>query len=255
MNICMDPTYAAGFKSRCQMVRKVTEKWAEDNLYCVACESNRIACHPPNTEAVDFTCRECSASYQLKAMQTWNERRIPDAGYNAMMQALQGDTVPNLLIMQYEGAWLVRNLLLIPSFFFSPAAIQKRKPLGSNARRAGWIGCNILLSEISDEGKIRVISNGTPVSPQVVRERYESIRPLASVHARSRGWTLDVLRMVRGLGRQRFCLQDVYAFEGTLSAIYPGNRNVRAKIRQQLQVLRDLMFIRFEGHGQYELLQ
>jgi len=251
----MNPSYAAKFKSRSQMARSVTEKWAADNLYCVACESDRVACHPPNTEAVDFTCKECSAAYQLKAMRVWNERRIPDAGYNAMMRALEGDAVPNLLVMQYDTAWLVHKLLVIPSFFFSPAAVQKRKPLGQNARRAGWVGCNILLSEIAAEGKIFVISDGTPISPQIVRERYASIRPLASVHARNRGWTLDVLRMVRQLGRKRFSLQDVYGFEEALSTIYPSNKNVKPKIRQQLQILRDLNFICFAGRGEYELLR
>jgi type II restriction enzyme len=36
-----------------------------------------------------------------------------------------------------------------------------------------------------------------------------------------------------------FTLEAVYAQEAALSALYPGNHNVRAKIRQQLQVLRD----------------
>lgn len=255
MNICMDSTYAAGFKSRSQMARKVTEKWAEENLYCMSCESDRVECRPPNSEAVDFTCKKCSAAYQLKAMKVWNERRIPDAGYNAMMRALESDTVPNLLVMQYDATWSVRRLLLVPSFFFSPAAVQKRKPLGPHARRAGWVGCNILLSEISAEGKIPIISDGRPILPRIVRERYAAIRPIASIHARNRGWTLDVLRMTQQLGRKHFCLQDVYAFEKTLSAIYPDNKNIKPKIRQQLQVLRDLGFIRFSGRGTYELLR
>jgi type II restriction enzyme len=61
--------------------------------------------------------------------------------------------------------------------------------------------------------------------------------------------------MVRQLGRKRFSLQDVYGFEDALSTIYPSNKNVRPKIRQQLQVLRDLNFIRFAGRGEYELLR
>ncbi len=35
---------------------------------------------------------------------------------------------------------------------------------------------------------------------------------------------------------------------------YPNNKNVRPKIRQQLQVLRDLGLIEFEGQGKYTLL-
>jgi type II restriction enzyme len=253
LNIRMDPKYAEGFKSRCQIARKVTERWAEDNLYCMACSSNRIAGLAANSETADFTCKNCSAKYELKSMKKWNERCIVDSGYDAMIRSLKSDTVPNLLVMQYNDSWLVQNLMLVPSFFFSPAAVQKRNPLAATARRAGWVGCNILLSEIAAEGKIRIISNGSPSPPSVVRERYEAVRPLASIRAQARGWTLDVLRMVRRLGQKHFTLQDIYAFEDDLSAIHPGNQNVRPKIRQQLQVLRDLGFIRFMGRGKYEM--
>ncbi|WP_420022339.1 hypothetical protein [Brevundimonas subvibrioides] len=34
-------------------------------------------------------------------------------------------------------------------------------------------------------------------------------------------------------------------------AIYPGNHNVRPKIRQQLQVLRDRGWLAFNGRGTY----
>ena len=47
------------------------------------------------------------------------------------------------------------------------------------------------------------------------------------------------MRCVERIGRPEFTLDDVYAFEPHLSRLYPDNRNVRPKIRQQLQVLRD----------------
>lgn len=251
----MDPRCASGYKSASQIARKVTEAWAGANLFCAACESPSLAPEAVNAEAVDFRCTTCRAAYQLKAMKSWNERRVPDAGYDAMMRALRGDSIPNLLVMQYSLQWMVHNLTLIPSFFFSPAAIQKRRPLSPNARRAGWVGCNILLSAIAADGKIRMVMQGSAVPAHVVRENYQRVRPLSRVATSSRGWTLDVLRIIRGIGRVRFCLADVYASEGALADVYPGNRNVRPKIRQQLQVLRDLGYIRFEGRGQYLMLQ
>jgi type II restriction enzyme len=254
INNRMDETPGVGYKSACQRARKVTECWAGTNLYCMACYSDRIEHQPCNTEAIDFTCPNCSAPYQLKASRMWNERRVPDAGYDAMVRTIQKDRVPNLLIMQYTDDWYVRNLLLIPSFFFSLAAIQKRKPLSPNARRAGWVGCNILLSEIADEGKISVISKGTTFSPAIVREKYNKIRPLSKIRASMRGWTLDVFRMIHQIGQKQFSLQDIYRYESDLSSLYPDNRNVRPKIRQQLQVLRDYGFLKFEGRGLYRLL-
>ena len=61
------------------------------------------------------------------------------------------------------------------------------------------------------------------------------------------------MRCVDQIGRAGFSLDDVYAYEAHLSALYPGNRNVRPKIRQQLQVLRDQGYIDFVGRGLYRL--
>jgi len=48
-------------------------------------------------------------------------------------------------------------------------------------------------------------------------------------------------------------LGDVFGFEDRLAEQYPGNDHVRAKIRQQLQVLRDEGLVEFLGGGAYRL--
>jgi type II restriction enzyme len=63
-----------------------------------------------------------------------------------------------------------------------------------------------------------------------------------------------VLNIVRGLGRREFTLAEVYAQEAALGRLHPQNLHVRDKIRQQLQVLRDLGFIEFLGSGQYGII-
>jgi hypothetical protein len=62
------------------------------------------------------------------------------------------------------------------------------------------------------------------------------------------------MRCIESLKTPHFTLADVYAFEEQLSVRYPGNRNVRAKIRQQLQQLRDAGWLAFEGRGVYRKL-
>jgi len=62
-----------------------------------------------------------------------------------------------------EGTlWLVRNLLLVPSFAFPPSAIIKRKPLSPTARRHGWVGCNFALNRIPQEARIWLVRAPTP---------------------------------------------------------------------------------------------
>jgi type II restriction enzyme len=88
----------------------------------------------------------------------------------------------------------------------------------------------------------------------VVRERYARLRPLENIRHDARGWTLDVLNVVRGLNKNEFILQEVYAFATHLQKLHPDNRHVRDKIRQQLQVLRDLGLVEFLGGGRYRSL-
>jgi type II restriction enzyme len=60
--------------------------------------------------------------------------------------------------------------------------------------------------------------------------------------------------MIRNIGADAFSLDDLYRRELDFSEAYPMNQNVRAKIRQQLQVLRDLGYVEFRGRGTYRLL-
>ena len=149
MDLRTDARVAEGYRSRAQIARVVTEQWSANTLYCPACPSRRLSATPANTQAVDFRCADCDSPFQLKSGTRWNERRIPDAGYDAMMRAIVGDRVPNLFVMSYSANWAVENLLGVPSFVFSTSAIEKRKPLRDTARRAGWVGCNIRLYTFS----------------------------------------------------------------------------------------------------------
>ncbi len=118
------------------------------------------------------------------------------------------------------------------------------------ARRAGWVGCNILLSNVPSTGRIPIVTGGIIAERSEVRSRYEKVKAFSSLKTGVRGWTLDVFRIVEMLP-DKFALGNVYAHEQGLTEAHPGNRNIRAKIRQQLQVLRDMGFIMFLGGGDY----
>ena len=253
MNLRCRPDLAKLYKAGSQIARVVSEDWCARELYCAACTSDRLLPAKANTPAVDLICPECKRSFQLKSLRVWGQKKIVDAAYDSMIRAIRSDNVPELLILNYSSDWFVRNLLLVPSVFFSETMIEKRPPLSSTARRAGWVGCNILLDRIPKDGKITVVSNGSEMPRKQVRGEYSRVRRLASVPPRLRGWTLDVLGAVRQLGKARFSLQELYAFEAYLQGLHPQNKNVRPKIRQQLQILRDLGLVRFVSSGNYEL--
>lgn len=68
------------------------------------------------------------------------------------------------------------------------------------------------------------------------------------------GWKLEVFNCLESIESRTFLLNEAYAFEGVLSQKYPHNRNIKEKIRQQLQYLRDLGLIEFKGQGVYKKL-
>lgn len=244
----------ANYKSASQRARVGTESWGAINLFCPSCSSTRLNPTPRNHAAIDYYCNSCRSPFQLKSQSKTFGTKVVDAAYSEMKRAILEDRTPNLFVLHYDiEQWSVRNVILIPHFAFSLSAIECRPPLSATARRAGWIGCNILLSRIPQDAQIRIVTDGVPVQPRDIRHAYERLRPLESLRIQKRGWTLDVLRVVRGLDKVEFSLHEVYAHAGALKKIYPLNEHVHDKIRQQLQVLRDLGLIEFLGDGRYRL--
>jgi type II restriction enzyme len=156
--------------------------------------------------------------------------------------------------MKYDRAELVvTDLLVVPKQFFVKEVIEERKPLAPTARRAGWKGCNILLDRIPSSGKIFIIRDGQVADREAVLAEWRRTLFLREERPDARGWMIDVMKCVESIGKPEFELEDVYAFERQLSLIYPKNQNVRPKIRQQLQVLRDHGYLEFVGRGSYRL--
>ena len=110
------------------------------------------------------------------------------------------------------------------------------------------------MSNIPEIGKIFFVQNGVRKSKDEVLEKWSKTDFVkAAQNIESKGWLLDVLMCVEKIKQAEFSLEDVYAFEGYLKAKHPYNNNVKAKIRQQLQFLRDKGVLDFVGRGQYRM--
>ena len=158
---------------------------------------------------------------------------------------------PNFFFMMYKN-YSVQNFILIPNHFFTPEIIIKRNPLGSNARRAGWTGCNIDISSIPESGKIFLVKNKIQIEPEKVIASYKKTKTLKTNSLESRGWILDVLNSIEKIPNNDFTLNEVYKFEDELKLKHPLNNFIKDKIRQQLQYLRDKGFIEFISPGHYK---
>ncbi len=256
MNLNLPIEAAKGYKSLSQKARVITEAWASANMYCPACVSNYLNKTKDGTEVVDFFCKRCDSQFQLKATSKLIGRKIVDAAYEGMIRAIVENRLPHLLLLSYNNlSATVNDLLLIPGFCFSASAIEARKPLKPTARRAGWVGCNIVLDLVPPEGRIKIIHSGNIIPKKSVRRNFDNVEPFGDFSYKKRGWTLDVLTVLRSLSKREFTLDDAYSFEKILLQRHPENRHIRAKIRQQLQILRDLGYLKFVRRGYYRWIR
>jgi type II restriction enzyme len=254
MNLSLPAEGLANYKSASQRARISSESWAARELYCPRCAANRLVQLPPGTPVFDFRCPRCTSAFQLKSCASAFGNRVVDGAHAKMRTAILNGEAPNFLLLHYHLlSFAVFSLIFIPDFAMTLSALECRKPLSSTARRAGWIGCNILLTHIPKDARIALVWNREAVAPQKVRSAFKRLEPLASLQAEKRGWTLDVLNAVRSLKKSEFTLSEVYAFEDSLARLHPNNANIQPKIRQQLQVLRDLGLLTFLGNGSYRL--
>lgn len=245
---------AARFVSASQTARVDTESWAGQNMFCPNCGCSALVPFPANRPVADFYCGECGDQYELKSQSSAFGRRVADGAYETKIARLKSDTSPNLILLQYSREHRrVENLTIVPRYFFVPQAIERRPPLRATARRAGWVGSNILLDRIPMSGQIAVVRSGLVRDRKEVIEDWNRLRFIQDRQGEARGWLLEVMRCVQKLGRPDFTLADVYSFEAELSANFPRNNNVRPKIRQQLQVLRDGGYLEFVGNGRYHI--
>lgn len=242
----------AVFVSSSQNARAMTEDWARRSLFCPSCSNNSLDAFPANRPVADLFCQQCDEEFELKSQARPFGRKVVDGAHKTMVERLTASNNPNLILLHYKKRdAVISDVLLIPKFHFSLSAIEKRKPLAPSARRAGWVGCNILLDKIPAIGKIPIVVDGKFSSPKTVRQKWQNTAFLENTDVNARGWLLATIQCVEQTNGQEFRLADIYDHETRLAAEFPNNKHIRPKLRQQLQVMRDRGLIEFLGNGRY----
>lgn len=115
--------------------------------------------------------------------------------------------------------------------------------------------------KLSDIHTIRKIISKIPKSTKIDIPKFslEKTNEVISINVNDiatnlNGWKKQVFIFVDKIENQVFSLNDIYKYEVQLSNLYPNNKNIKDKIRQQLQILRDLGLIEFLGNGEYKKL-
>ncbi len=251
----MDGRIAERYSSNAQKIRIITETWVGGNVFCPYCGNQYIDHFENNRPVADFFCPICEEEYELKSKGSSITNKVNDGAYSTMMERISSVNNPNFFFMQYNKRNLnVENFVIVPKHFFSYDIIEKRKPLAETARRAGWVGCNILLNQIPVEGRIFIVRDGKEVPLGQVISRVQRTVFMRQYKLNMRGWIIDILNCVNRIGDKVFTLEQMYDFEDVLAVKYPENHHIKDKIRQQLQILRDNGIIEFLGKGRYRRL-
>jgi len=253
MNLKLDISHTAGYTSSSQIARVVTEQWVKQNIYCPSCGNDKLDRFNNNNPVADFLCVSCSSEYELKSQKKSFSLKIIDGAYRTMIARINAHNNPHFFFLNYSLDDLkVSNFLVIPRHYFVNDIIEKRKPLNLSARRAGWIGCNILLDQIPSTGKIYLVRNGELQNKKGVLEIWAKTVFLENQKQDVRGWLIEIMKLIEKIPTENFNLSEMYRFEKPLKEKFPNNNFIRDKIRQQLQVLRDKGILEFMGNGQYK---
>ena len=253
METAFNVQLAGGYRSKSQIARVLTENWTKTHMYCPVCGWPAISKFPNNRAVADFYCPNCKNQFEQKSKNGAFGNKVADGAYGTFIQRISSNHNPDFLLMSYSLTKMrVEDMFFVPKYFFVPEVVEKRKPLAESAKRAGWVGCNILLDKIPAQGRIAIIQNGVALPKERVLNQVAWAQKVKTENVLARGWLMDILRCVNAIDAGSFTLDMVYAFEEELARRHPDNNNIRAKIRQQLQQLRDRGIIRFLGNGRYQ---
>lgn len=168
----VDFSIAAPFISATQAARVALETWASFNLYCLDCASDALDRLPNNTPVADFKCFVCERTYQLKAKDGRFGLRITGAAYQPTIDAIGRGEMPEHIFVEFDKRFnTVVFVDAIPGRLITADRVVPRKPLTATARRAGWQGCNIVISGLPS---VRMVAPAG-IERSKVREEWKAL--------------------------------------------------------------------------------
>ena len=134
------------WKSKSRIYGEVVELWVENNVPCKC--GGKFINQPANQKSIDCICDKCLKNIQIKSsskpfkVNRDKKLRILGAEYMTTLNSINKDDNWDLMLVHYDKEFnKVKELKIIESQYISAKNVIPRKPLGPNARRAGWQGC------------------------------------------------------------------------------------------------------------------
>ena len=134
------------WKSNSRIYGEVVELWVQNNVPCKC--GGKLINQPANQKSIDCICDKCLKNIQIKSSSkpfkaNRDEKlRILGAEYITTLNSININQQWDLMLVHYDKELnKIVGLKIIESQYISAKNVIPRKPLGPNARRAGWQGC------------------------------------------------------------------------------------------------------------------
>ena len=156
------------------------------------------------------------------------------------------------MILNYECGILVREKQMIKKMSENYLDLFNNNSLTSQVTEKIISVTKDILSKIPLQKKIQFKKSEQQLFENPEEDLYDG--GIETIRGTLRGWHLDVFNAVANLPENTFTLNQIYFFEKEFKQRHPTNNKIKAKIRQQLQQLRDMGLVEFLGNGNYRKL-
>lgn len=197
MNLSLNLKISNSYTSQSQKARVLTEEWVGNSIFCPNCGKVKLAKYPNGKPVADFFCKRCAEDFELRSKKGKIAKSVPAGAYSKMIERLESSAKPNFFIMGYTESMSVNDFFVVPKHFFVSEIIEKRKPLSPSARRAGWVGSNILFSKIPKAGQIFYVENGIEISKEEILVKWQKSEEIETPEVRER--SVDASLIVKNI--------------------------------------------------------
>lgn len=243
MDLKLNSKLGNNYKSNSQKSKNITEPWLLENFNCPFCKSKLIQ-YGANNKCADYYCKHCDEDFELKSKKgKFSKTKITGSEYYSTVNKLNSRK-PHWIFLERNDEQ-VTGLTFIPKYFFYDEMIEKRKELSEKAKRSGWNGSLIHIDMIPSFAKIQYVRNGKEIDNKIIKYKLMMVDKFKNIDAKNKGWKLLILSIIDNLPENIFSLNDLYEHVNELKIIYPDNKNITAKIREMLQLLRNEGYVNF----------
>tara|TARA_R110000824_G_scaffold35790_3_gene111804 strand:- start:5765 stop:6256 length:492 start_codon:yes stop_codon:yes gene_type:complete len=136
------------WKKQSKIYGEACEFWISDNYSCPVCEHGALLKLKANMKSIDHECLKCGELFQVKASKNSFLKRDGSIGflgaeYKTTVGSINNENKWNLILVEYDkNNSEINRVGVILKNDIAKENVIPRNPLGPNARRAGWQGCN-----------------------------------------------------------------------------------------------------------------